>query len=298
MCGVLNELVNLLELEKIEENIFRGKSQDLGFGSLFGGQVLGQSLSAATRTIADDRSAHSFHAYFLRAGDVNIPTIYQVESLRDGRSFSTRRVTAIQKGRPILSMEASFHVEESGFDHQMKMPAVKGPDELLSDVEVARKIQDKIPEPVRSKLTCDKPIEIRQVNPVNPFSPDKREPVKYSWFRAVGELPDDMAIHKYLLAYASDFGLVGTSLYPHGYTFWDRTMQVASLDHAMWFHRDFRIDDWLLYSMDSPSANNARGLNRGNIFTRDGKLVASTIQEGLIRFRGKEKTASKSGEPS
>ena len=284
MSDVLNDLLELLKLEKIEENIFRGRSQDLGFGNVFGGQVLGQSLSAASQTVPPERSVHSLHAYFMRGGDPNLAIVYQVDCLRDGNSFTTRRATAIQKGRPILSLEASFQVAEEGLEHQAAMPAVPGPEELKSELEMARSIKDRIPASIREKILCDKPIEIRPVNPVDPFAPKKMDPVKYSWFRAIGRVPDDIAVHKYMLAYASDFGLVGTALYPHGVTFWDPRMQVASLDHAIWFHRDFRIDEWLLYAMDSPSSGHSRGLNRGNIFTRDGRLVASTTQEGLIRY--------------
>jgi acyl-CoA thioesterase-2 len=287
MSDVLHDLLELLKLEKIEENIFRGLSQDMGFGNVFGGQVLGQSLSAASRTVREDRSAHSLHAYFMRPGDPKLPIVYQVDSLRDGHSFSTRRVTAIQKGRPILSMETSFHIEESGFEHQSQMPDVPPPEGIESELEMARRVREKIPESIREQIICDKPIEIRPVNPMNPFAPVKRAPARYAWFRTIASLPDDIALHKYMLAYASDFGLVSTSMYPHGRTFWDPSMQVASLDHAMWFHREFRMDEWLLYAMDSPSAGHARGFSRGNIFTRDGRLVASTVQEGLIRHHAK-----------
>jgi acyl-CoA thioesterase-2 len=282
--NVLNELLYLLKLEKKEENIFRGKSQDLGFGSIFGGQVLGQSLSAAIQTVDKDKSVNSLHGYFLLAGDPGIPVEYKVDNLRDGRSFSSRHVSATQKGRVIFCMSASFHVKENGFEHQSSMPDVPGPDNLVSDLEYVRKIKDKIPESIRDQFLRAKPVEIRQVNPVNPFKPDKKEPFKYSWFKTSGRLPDDPSIHKVLLAYASDFGLLATSLYPHGHTFWQREMTAASLDHSIWFHRDFRMDNWLLYAMESPSACSSRGLNRGQIFTRDGVLVASTVQEGLIRY--------------
>ncbi|MCU0599644.1 MAG: acyl-CoA thioesterase II [Desulfobacterales bacterium] len=283
--NVLDELLTLLKLEKIEENIFRGNSQDLGFGNIFGGQVLGQALSAASQTVPPERSAHSMHAYFLRPGDPSLPIVYEVDCIRDGKSFTTRRVVAIQKGRAILSMAASFQVDEPGFEHQKEMPEVPGPDGLLSEIEMARTVADKIPPSIRSQILCVKPIEIRPVNPINPFAPKKKKPFRYVWFKTIHKMPDDLTIHKYMLAYASDFGLVSTSLYPHGRTFWDPDMQVASLDHAMWFHRDFRMDDWLLYAIESPSAGKARGLNHGHIFTRDGKLVASTSQEGLIRYR-------------
>jgi len=286
--NVLDELLQLLKLEKIEENIFRGNSQDLGFGNVFGGQVLGQALSAATQTVSEDRSAHSLHAYFMRPGDPTKPIVYDVDCIRDGKSFTTRRIVAIQKGRAILSMSASFQIDESGFEHQDVMPDdILGPDSLMSEVEMARQVQDKIPESKRNQILCAKPIEIRPVNPVNPFAPEKETPERYVWFKAIRKMPDDLSVHKYLLAYASDFGLVSTSLRPHGKTFWDPQMQVASLDHGMWFHRDFRMDDWLLYVIKSPSASKARGLNHGSIFTRDGRLVASTTQEGLIRYRGK-----------
>ncbi len=283
--NVLSELLTLLKLEKIEENIFRGNSQDLGFGNIFGGQVLGQALSAATQTVPSERTAHSLHAYFLRPGDPSKPIVYEVDCIRDGKSFTTRRVVAIQKGRAIFSMSASFQIEESGFEHQMAMPEVQGPEGIFSELEMARTVADKIPPSIRNRILCEKPIEIRPVNPINPFAPKKKKPVRYAWFKTIHNMPDDLSVHKYMLAYASDFGLATTSLYPHGRTFWDPDMQVASLDHAMWFHRDFRMDDWLLYAIESPSAGRARGLNHGHIFTREGKLIASTSQEGLIRYR-------------
>lgn len=284
---VLAELLDLLQLEKIEENIFRGKSQDLGFGNIFGGQVLGQSLSAAMQTVPKERFVHSLHGYFLRPGDPKLPIVYQVDCIRDGRSFTTRRAVAIQKGRAIYSMSASFQIAEEGFDHQDSPPDVPGPENLVSELERARQVSDRIPEPIRSKLTCERAIEIRQVRPMDPFAPEKREPNKYAWLRATGALPDDPMIHRFLLAYASDFELVSTSMFPHGHTYWEPSMQVASLDHALWFHRDFRMDDWLLHAMHSPSAGGARGLSQGSIFDRNGRLVASVAQEGLIRYRGK-----------
>ena len=284
MTQVLDDLLNLLTLEKIEENIFRGQSQDLGFGNLFGGQVLGQSLSAATQTVDPERIVHSLHAYFLRPGDPLKPIVYKVERLRDGGSFNTRRTTAIQHGKPILSMEASFQKEEQGFEHGVEMPeGIPGPEGLQNDEERAQLIADKIPAHIRDKILADKPIEVRPVAPLNPFDPAISEPRQHIWFRAAGDLPDDPAVHKYMLAYASDFRLCTTSLRPHGYSFMHPKMQVASLDHAMWFYRPFRFDEWLLYTMDSPMAVNGRGLNRGRIYTQDGLLVASTAQEALIR---------------
>ncbi|MFC1516470.1 acyl-CoA thioesterase II [Thermodesulfobacteriota bacterium] len=281
--NVLEELLRLLKLEKIEENIYRGQSQDLGFGSVYGGQVLGQALSAAYETVPGERKAHSLHAYFLRMGDANKPIVYEVDCIRDGKSFTTRRVVAIQKGRAIFNMAASFQVDEPGFDHQDSAPTVVGPAGIASELELATMIADRIPESIRDKILCQKPIELRPVDPVNPFSPDKREPVRYMWLKAIDNMPDDPVVHQYMLAYASDFGIIGTALYPHGHSYWDPEMQVASLDHALWFHRDFRMDEWLLYVMKSPNANRAKGLNNGQIFTQDGKLVASVTQEGLIR---------------
>ena len=291
--NVLEELLKLLKLEKIEENIFRGQSQDLGFGNVFGGQVLGQALSAASRTVAPERSAHSLHAYFMRPGDATRPIVYNVDCIRDGKSFTTRRVVAVQNGQAIFSMSASFQIEEEGFAHQDEMPVVPGPEGIQSELEMARQRADQIPPGLREKLLCIKPIEIRHINPVNPFAPKIMPPRKYVWFRTISEMPPDAAAHRYLLAYASDFNLVATSLYPHGHTFWEPEMQVASLDHAMWFHRDFRMDDWLLYDMTSPSSSKARGLSIGRIFTRDGRLVATVAQEGLIRWRKRKSEVTK-----
>lgn len=281
--NVLEELLRLLKLEKIEKNIFRGQSQDLGFGNVFGGQVLGQALSAASRTVDPDFHAHSLHGYFMLAGDAAKSIVYTVDSIRDGRSFVTRRVVAIQNGRAIFSMAASFHRDEQGYEHQDAMPDIEGPDGIEPEVEMARRLSDQIPPAILEKLLCKKPIEIRVVNPVNPFSPTAMPPEKYVWFRAIDKIPDDAATHRYMLAYASDFHLVSTALYPHGKTFWSSDMQVASLDHSMWFHREFRMDDWLLYVMKSPNAGKARGLSIGSIYTRKGILVASVAQEGLLR---------------
>ncbi len=285
MSQVLDELVALLSLETIEENLFRGLSQDLGFRQLFGGQVLGQCVSAASHTVEASRQVHSLHGYFLRPGDASLPVVYQVDRVRDGGSFSTRRVMAIQKGQPIFSCSASFQSDERGFDHQNLMPEVPGPADLKSETELARQVADALPERIRQRAVSDKPIEIRPVTVDNPFAPSPREPVKYVWFRASGELPDDPQLHKYLLAYASDFNLLTTSMLPHGVSVWQKFMQVASLDHSLWFHGNLRMDDWLLYAMDSPWAGNARGFARGSVFNRQGQLVASVAQEGLIRLR-------------
>jgi acyl-CoA thioesterase-2 len=285
MSQVLDDLLNLLELETIEEGLYRGQSQDLGFAALFGGQVMGQALSAAKETLPEDRGVHSFHSYFLRPGDAHKPIVYDVENIRDGKSFSTRRVQAIQYGKPIFYMTASFQGEEPGLEHQDTMPDVPGPEGLISDLDVHREHAELIPDGLRNKFTSDKPILMRFVTQYNPFNPQVDEPKRYVWIKANGDMPDDHRIHKYLLAYASDFNFLPTALQPHGLSFAHPKMQMATIDHAMWFHRDFRMDDWLLYAIDSPSASNARGLVRGQVFNRAGKLVASTIQEGLIRQR-------------
>jgi acyl-CoA thioesterase-2 len=285
MSRVLEDLLALLELEPIEENLFRGRSQDLGFRQLFGGQVLGQALSAASKTLEPQRQVHSLHGYFLRPGDASLPVVYTVDRVRDGGSFSTRRVVAIQKGQPIFTMMASFQSEEPGVSHQAAMPSVPGPEGLPTDIELLRRHADRIPERVRDKFLGDKPIEMRPVTDRDPFAPPPTEPVKYVWFRAHGELPEDPQVHKYLLAYASDFNLISTAMLPHGLSVLHPGLQLASLDHALWFHGHLRMNDWLLYAMESPWAGNARGLSHGRIFTRDGRLVASTTQEGLIRQR-------------
>ncbi len=279
-------MIDLLQLEPIEQGIFRGQSQDLGFRAVFGGQVVGQALSAAKKTIPEERAVHSFHSYFLRPGDAKRPIVYLVEVIRDGKSFSTRGVKAIQHGKVIFFLTASFQKAEPGFDHQDPMPDVPGPDGLVSEHEIARQHQHLIPEAVRDKMTCEMPIEMRPVKPYNPLEPTVAEPVRHVWFRAHGTMPEDLRIHQYVLAYASDFNFLVTALQPHGRSYWTPGIQMATIDHAMWFHRKFRLDDWLLYSVDSPSASGARGLVRGQFFDRQGTLVASTVQEGLIRQIG------------
>lgn len=286
MTEVLSQLVAQLALERIEKNLFRGQSQDLGWGTVFGGQVLGQALSAAAQTVPTERVVHSMHGYFLRLGKVDRPIVYDVDRIRDGHSFTTRRVVAIQDGEAIFSMSASFQVEEGGFDHASSMPGgVPEPESLLSEQALAQRIADRIPPALRERALSDKPIEIRPVNPVNVLKPDARPPQKCVWFRAAGTLPNDPALHRYLLAYASDFHFLPTSVQPHGVSWLSPGMQMSSLDHAIWFHRPFRMDEWLLHVIESPSASGSRGLVRGQFFTRDGALVASTAQEGLIRMR-------------
>lgn len=286
MTTVLEELVELLALEKIEENLFRGQSQDPGWGRVYGGQVLGQALSAAVRTVPEDRFVHSLHSYFLRPGDVDLPIIYDVDRIRDGRSFTTRRVVAIQKGRPIFNMSASFQIEEDGFEHQDQAPEAPSPDEVMTEQERYAKFMSDLPETIRGQILGGRPFEIRQIDPViNGMAPKVREPRSLHWLKTTGELSDDPDLHCYLLAYASDFDFLTTSLRPHGVSLISPGMQVASIDHAMWFHRPFRVDQWLLHSVESSSASGARGFVRGRIFDQAGNLVASTAQQGLIRQR-------------
>jgi acyl-CoA thioesterase II len=283
--NVLTELLALLKLERIEENLFRGQSQDLGWGNVFGGQVVGQALSAAAQTVPDDRPVHSMHGYFLRTGDAKKPIVYTVDRIRDGKSFTTRRAVAVQNGAAIFTMAASFQREEGGFEHQADAPDTPGPDGLPSEIEIAKKYVDRIPEALREQATCERPIEIRPVDPVNVLRPRPMPPHRRVWYRAIDRLPDAPSLHRYLLAYASDFNLLGATMQPHGVSWLMPDLQVASLDHAIWFHRPFRMDEWLLYVIDSPSASAARGLARGQFFDRQGRLVASTAQEGLIRRR-------------
>jgi len=279
---LLEDLLDHLTLDPLGEDRFRGESRSLGGKSVFGGQVLGQALLAADATIAG-RRAHSLHAYFLLTGDPEAPIVYEVERIRDGRSFATRRVVAVQHGRPIFNMAVSFHVAEEGLDHQTPMPEVPGPEELLSSSELCRQVADRLPEKRREALTAERPFDLRPVEPRDLLNPERRPPQRQVWLRAAGKLPGDAALHQALLAYASDFTLLGTALYPHGLSFFHSGVQALSLDHAMWFHRPFRMDDWLLYVMDSPSASAGRGLGRGSIYTRDGRLIASVAQEGVIR---------------
>jgi acyl-CoA thioesterase-2 len=286
MHPVLEDLLHLLRLERIEDNIFRGESRDIGSAQVFGGQVLGQALSAAHHTVGD-RIAHSLHAYFLRRGDMDAPILYDVDRSRDGGSFSVRRVVAIQHGRPIFNLAASFQKAEHGLEHQAGMPDVPGPDGLQDATEVSPDVLERIPQKMRRYLTEKRPFEFRPVRPQNFSKAEKLPPVKYIWVKAVDKLPDDSTVHQNLLAYLSDYELLGTSTLPHGLKFGSGNVQMASLDHAMWFHRDVRLDEWLLYSMDSPNASGARGFSRGEFFTESGTLVASTAQEGLVRVVSK-----------
>jgi acyl-CoA thioesterase-2 len=283
--GAIDTLLSILDLETLEDNLFRGRSPQQSWQRVFGGQVLGQALVAAVRTVEAQRVAHSLHAYFLLGGDPKVPIIYSVERVRDGGSFSTRRVTAIQHGRPMFVMSASFHKAETGYDHQSPMPKVPAPEDLPSEQELKAKMIAYLPESMRSYWERERPIELRPVDVFRYFAREPRPPEQYLWMRATGPLPNDFPLHQCVLAYASDFSLLDTALIAHGKLMFDKDIQLASLDHALWFHRPFRADDWLLYAQDSPNSHGARGLCRGSIFTRDGTLVASVVQEGLMRQR-------------
>ena len=286
MSQALSNLLALLNLEKIEEGIFRGQSEDLGLRQVFGGQVVGQALYAAKETVPVDRLVHSFHSYFLRPGDSQKPIVYDVETLRDGNSFSARRVAAIQNGKPIFYMTASFQAPESGFEHQKTMPAAPAPENLKSETEIAMAFEKLLPQTLKEKFLCEKPLEIRPVVFHNPMQGHVAEPVRQVWMRANGQMPADLRIHQSLLGYASDFNFLPVALQPHGVGFLEPGMQVATIDHSMWFHRPFDMNDWLLYSVESTSASSARGFVRGEFYSRDGVLVASTVQEGVMRKRG------------
>jgi acyl-CoA thioesterase-2 len=286
MPPVLDQLVRQLKLERIEQNLFRGQSQDLGWGTVFGGQVLGQALSAAVQTVPAERQVHSLNAYFLRPGDVSMPIVYDVDRIRDGSSFTTRRVVAIQNGHAIFNMAASFQKEEHGFEHQDPMPEAPAPESVPTEQELARVHAAQLPMEMLQRITAERPFEMRPVAPLqNPFRPTPLPPRRLVWLKTVGKLPDDPALHRYLLAYASDYSFITTALLPHAVSWITPGMQIASLDHVMWFHQPFRVDEWLLHEIDSPAAHGARGLARGRVFTQDGRLVASTAQEGLIRKR-------------
>lgn len=286
---IVDQFLSLLELEPLEVNIYRGVNRDVGTGRVFGGQVFAQALVAARRTVAEAREAHSVHAYFLREGNVNAPIVYFVDRPRDGGSFTSRRVTAIQHGEAIFHLSASFHREEPGMEHQSSMPDAPDPESLPNELDLVRARAHELPADLRDVLTQDRPLDFRPVLPANPY--DDRAPgdaKRIIWFRTVRPIPDSPILHQAVLSYASDYGFLPTSLIPHGIAFRDRRLQIASLDHSIWMHRPFRADEWLLYVCDSPAAFGARGFVRGEIFSRDGKLVASVAQEGLIRVRSEK----------
>ncbi len=282
------ELLRILNLKQTEECMFQGQSKDIGSPSVFGGQVLAQALNAARRTVTPDRFVHSLHAYFILRGDVNIPIEYKVETIRDGRSFTTRRVTAIQKNRAIFVLAASFQIREEGLEHQLEMPNIPPPESLQSYAELAKKYFGENAGDLFWLVSPERPIDFRPVELIDPFTPGKRSPFRHVWFKYTGELDNsetNQHLHREILAYASDFNLLISALLPHDLSMFDQRLQIASLDHAMWFHHDIKADDWLLMAIDSPNASGARGFARSNIFDKQGKLVASVTQEGLIRLR-------------
>ncbi|MEJ2540394.1 MAG: acyl-CoA thioesterase II [Gemmatimonadota bacterium] len=285
MSFTATDLIRLLDLEPIEHNIYRGQNRDVGTGMIYGGQVLAQALVAAARTVPSDRPVHSMHGSFILAGDLSVPVVYFVDRLRDGGSFTTRRVTAIQHGNAIFNLSASFHRPEAGLEHQVEMPAVPDPDTLTPELEVIRARREDIPEPLRDTLTQDRPLDIRPVDDPDPFDRSVRSPRRCLWVRANGTLDDDPLHHQAVLAYASDYGLLVAALRPHGMNFRDPRLMVASLDHSIWFHRPFRADEWLLYEVESPVSGGGRGFARGTYFSRSGDVVASVAQEGLVRLR-------------
>ena len=279
----IDELLGLLDLERLEVNMFRGQSRSVGSARVFGGQVLAQSLAAAVQTVPEDRYVHSLHGYFVLPGELDIPIVFEVDRIRDGGSFTTRAVRAIQNGKAIFFLTASFQLDQDGFEHQAEMPDVLPPEELVSYEGMAKQFGEQLPENIRRILSIERPLEFRPVEFLNPFAHEKYAPSRNVWLRTKGEMPDDRRLQALVLAYTSDYNLLTTALLPHGRATDYRNLQMASLDHAMWFHRPFRVDEWLLYSMDSPSASGARGFTRGSIFDRAGRLVASVVQEGLLR---------------
>lgn len=281
----LKEVLDHLEPERIETDRFRGRSLDLSWGYVFGGQFVAQALAAAEQTVREDQAAHSVHGYFLQSGDVRKPITYQVERIRDGKSFATRRVNATQDDRALFTLTASFQPEVTGLEHQYFMPHTHGPEGLLSQSQIARKYMESKPDTARGQMSFERAIEIRPVDPVNILTPEARPPLHSVWYRAVGTLPDRPAVHRALLAYVSDLNLLSAAMRPHALTWVTPGVQSTSLDHAIWFHRPFRVDEWLLFVMESPSLSGTRGLAQGRFFTQDGRLVASAVQEGLIRVR-------------
>lgn len=282
----ISKLLDILDLEPLERNLFRGRSPQTGWQRVFGGLVIGQALVAATRTV-EGRSPHSLHGYFMLPGDPSVPIIYDVDRIRDGRSFATRRVVAIQHGHAIFSMSASFHREEEGFEHQMDMPDAPRPSELPDERMLKERLLPEMPGPIRDYFEQERPIELRHADPMRYVDGKPRGLSQNVWLRATGPLPDDAAVHQCVLAYASDMTLLDSSLAPHGSSVFSSEIQAASLDHSLWFHRPFRADQWLLYVQDTPFAGGARALTRGRIYTEAGELVASVAQEGLIRRRVK-----------
>jgi len=298
MSQAVETLLDILDLERIEHNLYRGESPDVGWQRVFGGQVIGQALVAAQRTVnsngnGEERIVHSLHGYFMRPGDPSVPIVYEVDRIRDGMSFTTRRVVAIQHGKAIFSMSASFQIQEKGLEHFVEMPDMPSPDELPSEKQLAEKFIDHAPEGVRNYWKRERPIELRPISLEHYISSKKLKPEQNIWFRATGALPKNAAVQQAVLAYASDMTLLDTSLFAHGRAVFDPGLQVASLDHAMWFHRPMNMEEWHLYSQDSPNSSGARGFTRGSIYSQDGQLVASVAQEGLIRERNRNFSKTK-----
>ena len=280
----LNKIIETLDLEEIELNHYLATSPNEGWQRVYGGQVIGQALVAASRTVSTDRSAHSLHGYFLRAGDTDIPILYKVDRIRDGKSFTTRRVVAVQRGQAIFTMSISFQVDEGGLNHQFDMPDVPSPADLQTEHEIRQAQSKSWPKEFQDSFSGSSAIQVKPIEPIDLLNPEPAEPVQRCWMRCGDKLPDDPRIHQCVLAYLSDWSLLDTATRPHAVSFMQDNVQVASLDHAMWFHRPFRADEWLLYDQDSPSASGARGFNRGLIYNQSGELVASTTQEGLVRI--------------
>jgi len=289
MASAVEQLTAIVDLEPLEHNLFRGRSPQVGWQRVFGGQVIAQALVAGSRTVDPERRVHSLHGYFMRPGDPAVPIIYEVDRIRDGKSFTTRRVVAIQHGEAIFSMSASFQIAEDGLSHQIAMPDVPDPDDLVPEAELKALYLESAPANVKAYWNRERPIELRPVSLKHYISDEPLEPVQNVWFRASEPLPDDRGVHECVLAYASDMTLLDTALFAHGKSVFSRDLQVASLDHALWFHHPVKADEWLLYAADSPSSSGARGFTRGSVFSRDGKLVASSAQEGLIRPRNSPK---------
>jgi acyl-CoA thioesterase II len=286
MTTAMQELISILDLENLEQNLFRGRSPQVGWQRVFGGQVIAQALIAAQRCVDSERHVHSLHCYFMRPGDPAVPIIYEVDRIRDGGTFTTRRVVAIQHGHAIFALSASFQIDELGLDHQIPMPLdVPGPDKLLSDRDFRDKYLEASPPHIRRFFERERPFEMKPVSLNHYFSKEKLEPLQHVWFKAVGDAPGDRAIQCAMLAYFSDMTLLDATLFAHGKSIFEPDLQVASLDHSMWFHRPVNLDEWLLYTQDSPSASGGRGFARGSIYTQSGILVASTAQEGLIRIK-------------
>jgi acyl-CoA thioesterase-2 len=289
MTQALDNLLTLLELTPLQDGRYQGECEHLGLPQVYGGQVIGQALSAARYTVPDHRTVHSFHSYFLYPGNPDLPIIYDVENLRDGKSFSTRRVKAMQNGRPVFFLTASYHqCDATGFEHQNTMPDIPGPENYLSESALFEQYADHLPPIVQKLFDSERPIEIRPVHVVNLLKPAKTDPKQYLWIRSNGALPDNQLLHQYLLGYASDWEFITTAMMPHGVTLMTPDFQVATIDHSIWFHRPVKMDEWLLFAIESPNATNGRGLVRGEIYNQQGDLIASAMQEGVMRFSKKD----------